>query len=126
MNRRITNLVRHLMDNYIPLAIRDNYYVMLPFYFYWFHGSPDIAGIMEFKKRVYSMTDEEFARTYAELKCRANERPTDCSDETLAWVMERLPSDPSVTLLDVGCGRGYWLRKLSVLGLQLTGCDIAR
>jgi len=113
------------MDEFLPLVIRDNYYFMYPFYRYWFTGSKNLSSIMRFKEIVHSMSDEEFATFYGELKCRANIRPTDCSAQSLAWVIKRMNVEGNQrTLLDVGCGRGHCLNKFSELGLALTGCDV--
>ena len=126
MNRRFTNFLRQAMDNYLPPALRESYYLMYPLYLYWFRGSPDIRSIMEFKARVLSMSDEQFAEVYKNIKTRANERPTDCSEESLQWVIARLLKlQSTASVLDVGCGRGYCLERFSHLGFQLTGCDIA-
>ena len=111
------------MDELLPLAIRDNYYFMYPFYRYWFGGS-DLDAVMRFKEIVHSMSDEEFATFYETLKCRANVRPTDCSEASLNWVLDRIDVRESRTLLDVGCGRGHCIEKFLDLGLDVTGCDV--
>jgi ubiquinone/menaquinone biosynthesis C-methylase UbiE len=111
------------MDELLPLAIRDNYYFMYPFYRYWFGGS-DLNAVMRFKEIVHSMSDEEFATFYETLKCRANIRPTDCSEASLKWVLDRIDVHKNRTLLDVGCGRGHCIEKFLELGLDVTGCDV--
>jgi SAM-dependent methyltransferase len=115
--------MRYCMDELLPLAIRDNYYFMYPFYRYWFGGS-DLDAVMRFKEIVHSMSDEEFATFYETLKCRANVRPTDCSEASLNWVLDRIDVRESRTLLDVGCGRGHCIEKFLDLGLDVTGCDV--
>jgi SAM-dependent methyltransferase len=112
------------MDELVPLAIRDNYYFMYPFYRYWFNGSEDLGSIMRFKEVVHSMSEQEFTAFYETLKCRANIRPTDCSEASLEWVLQRIDVRKNKTLLDVGCGRGYCIVKFLGLGLDVTGCDI--
>jgi ubiquinone/menaquinone biosynthesis C-methylase UbiE len=123
MRRNLTNVVRYCMDELLPLSIRDNYYFMYPFYRYWFGGS-DLNAVMRFKEIVHSMSDEEFATFYETLKCRANIRPTDCSDASLKWVLDRIDVRQNETLLDVGCGRGHCIEKFLGLGLDVTGCDV--
>jgi ubiquinone/menaquinone biosynthesis C-methylase UbiE len=124
MKRSLTNVVRYCMDELLPLAIRDNYYFMYPFYRYWFHGSEDLNSIMRFKEIVHSMTEKEFTVFYEQLKCRANIRPTDCSEASLNWVLQRIDVRKNRTLLDVGSGRGHCIEKFLDLGLDVTGCDI--
>ena len=67
--------MRYCMDELLPLAIRDNYYFMYPFYRYWFNGSNDLDSIMRFKEVVHSMSEEEFQRARkvprAKTLCRA-------------------------------------------------------
>ena len=123
MRRNLTNVVRYCMDELLPLAIRDNRYFMYPFYRYWFGGS-DLNAVMRFKEIVHSMSDEEFAAFYETLKCRANIRPTDCSEASLKWVLDRIDVRQNKTLLDVGCGRGHCIEKFLGLGLDVTGCDV--
>ena len=124
MKRGFTNVMRYCMDEFLPLAIRDNYYFMYPFYRYWFNGSENLSSIMRFKDIVHSMSEEEFTTFYETLKCRANIRPTDCSEASLRWIVERLDLRKKTTLLDVGCGRGLCMDKFLNLGLDVTGCDI--
>ena len=124
MKRSLTNRVRHWMDKLLPLAIRDNYYFMYPFYRYWFNGTKDLNSVIRFKEVVHSMSDEEFTAFYETLKCRANMRPTDCSEASLKWVLEGIDVHKSRSLLDVGCGRGHCIDKFLRLGLDVTGCDI--
>src|SRR5438552_3075981 len=124
MKRNLTNAMRYCMDELLPLGIRDNYYFMYPFYRYWFNGSEDLNSIIRFKEVVHSMSDEEFRDFYEKLKCRANIRPTDCSEASLKWVLERIELHKNKTLLDVGCGRGHCSERFLELGLDVTGCDI--
>jgi ubiquinone/menaquinone biosynthesis C-methylase UbiE len=79
---------------------------------------------MRFKEIVHSMSDDEFATFYETLKCRANIRPTDCSEASLKWVLDRIDLRQNGTLLDVGCGRGHCVEKFLGLGLDVTGCDV--
>src|SRR6266567_2414370 len=103
MKRSLTNAMR---------------YFMYPFYRYWFNGSEDLNSIIRFKEIVHSMSDEEFSDFYEKLKCRANIRPTDCSEASLKWVLQRIDVGKNKTLLDVGCGRGLCMDKFLKLGLD--------
>jgi len=64
------------MGELIHPFIRDNKYFMYLFYMYTYRGS-NLREVMEFKKNVYSMSDEEyefFIKNSA--ACLAKERPT--------------------------------------------------
>jgi ubiquinone/menaquinone biosynthesis C-methylase UbiE len=123
LNRRVTNILRAIMDEGLPPFIRDSRWFMTPIFRYWFKNR-NLDLYMDFKKRAYAMTDEEYARCYAELDCRATDRPTDLNERSTALMLKSL-APGAATLLDVGCGRGYWLKRLQKeTPLRLTGCDI--
>ncbi len=123
MKREVTNVIRYLMDEWLPPAIRDSKWFMYPAFYYWYQGEY-ISEIMEFQKTAYKMTPEEFAQFYAKVKNRAYERPTDMNQASIELIVSKLSPDAS-TLLDVGCGRGYFLKVLSEkTNLSLTGCDM--
>lgn len=123
MERNITNLIRFVMDETIPPIIRDSKWFMYPFFHYWYKGK-NVRLYMEFKDLVLGMTDEEFEQCYRDLDCRATDRPTDLNRQCVEGALRAL--DPSATtLLDVGCGRGYWARLVAErTGLAVTGCDV--
>jgi SAM-dependent methyltransferase len=123
MNRNTTNLIRKLMDEWLPPVVRDSRLFMYPFFHIWFKGK-NIRTYMEFKSLVYTMTDAEFAEVYRTLDCVAKDRLTDLNDQCVRFVLEQL--DPEAkTLLDVGCGRGYFLSRVDALGRYEThGCDL--
>jgi len=96
---------------------------MKPIFRYWFPGTADIAAVMDFKERVHQLSDDELAAFYKTLRCRAKARATDASEESLQWVLRRMARE-SRSLLDVGCGNGYWLRRCAALGKDTSGCDL--
>jgi ubiquinone/menaquinone biosynthesis C-methylase UbiE len=124
LQRGVTNIIRKLMDKYIPPAIRDSRWFMYPFFWYWFKGK-NITLYMDFKTIAYSLTEKEFADCYINLDCRATDRPTDLNDSCIQYMLQKISPDNG-SLLDVGCGRGYWLKLLQQEKntLQLTGCDV--
>lgn len=123
MHRNITNLIRFCLDELLPPLVRDNKYFMYPLFYIWFKGK-NIGTVMELKSLIHSWTDDDLARFYRELDSLARDRETDlnsaCVDDILKTV------DPnSRTLLDVGCGGGYLLRRISELNrYKLYGCDL--
>ena len=123
MNRRVTNILRAIMDEGLPPFIRDSRWFMYPIFRYWFKNR-NLDLYMDFKKRAYTMTDEEYARYYVELDCRATDRRTDLNERSMALMLKSM-APGAATLLDVGCGRGFWLQRLQrETQLRLTGCDI--
>ena len=124
MNRSVTNIIRFFLDECVPPLIRDSKFFMYPFYLVWFKGS-GINFIMNFKSHVNKLSEEEFQNVYRELKTLAVDRPTDLNLPSVNYMLKNL--EPTAeTMLDVGCGRGYWLNKVAgtTPGLKLTGCDL--
>lgn len=124
MKRELTNAMRYIMDNWLPPVIRENKYFMYPVFYYWFKGK-NVAKIMNFKKDVFYMSKEEYSSLYTTIEVRANSRPTDMNDASIDYVIDHASKDAN-TLLDVGCGRGYFLNVLSQrTPYKLTGVDMA-
>jgi SAM-dependent methyltransferase len=127
MHRNITNAIRTVMDEWIPPAVRDSKWFMYPFFWYWYNGDADtIRAYMHFKTLVWTMTKDEYAHFYTVLrkKSRAASRPTDLNDACVAFMLANI--DPEAhTVLDVGCGNGYFLRHVQTLGkYDLHACDV--
>ena len=124
MKRELTNAVRYLMDNWLPPVIRDNKYFMYPVFHYWFKGK-NIDKIMNFKKDVFYMTEQEYSDLYENIETRAKDRPTDMNDASIEYVIDHADKNAQ-TLLDVGSGRGYFLNVLAArTPYKLTGVDMA-
>ena len=126
MNRTFTNKIRWIMDELLPAWLRNNYFFMYPFFYYWFKGK-NIDLYMRFKTLVKDMTETEIREVYQELDCRAKDRATDLNEECLRHIISRLDQEAE-TLVDLGCGRGFFLqeadlqvnRSLRKYGLDLT------
>ena len=119
MKTSITNRIRSVIDA-LPRAIRDSRWFMGPFFFVWFKGK-HVRTAMEFKSLAPSMSDAEFAEVYRNVTTFADDRVTDTHPEAMAYVLSRLEAG---TLLDVGCGRGYFLSKVRGIGCDLLGGDV--
>lgn len=123
MNRTLTNAIRFFMDEMIPPVIRDNKFFIYPAFYIWFKGK-NVKSFMDFKSYVYDLTEDEFADVYRNISIVANDRKTDLNSASVNFMLKNLDKD-SKTLLDVGCGRGYWLNKVAErTELNLTGCDL--
>lgn len=124
MNRRVTNALRFILDECLPPIIRDNKYFMYPLMSIWFKGK-NIKSIMNFKSGVWSMTHEEFVDFYNQRDSIAKDRVTDLSEASVDYMLDQI-KDAEGELLDIGCGNGYWLRKVNESNpkISLTGCDV--
>jgi ubiquinone/menaquinone biosynthesis C-methylase UbiE len=104
--------------------IRDNKYFMLPFFMIAYRGK-NIDDAMNFKNKVYHFTGKQYQDYYLSLDIIKGNRPTDLSEASLTKILSQI--DPSSNnLLDVGCGRGYFLNRVKALfpDLALYGCDL--
>lgn len=123
MNRTITNTIRFFLDELIPPVIRDNKYFIYPAFYFWFKGK-NVKSYMNFKSYVYDLSEDEFADVYREVSILANDRETDLNLPSVDFMLKNLDKN-SKSLLDIGCGRGYWLNKVAEnTSLNLTGCDL--
>jgi SAM-dependent methyltransferase len=125
LKREFTNLIRFAMDELLPPIIRDSRWFMAPFYMLAY-GTHRVARIMNFKSAVYDMTDEEYARFYAELgKSISRRRVTDLNAASLDWLLQQIPAGEK-SLIDVGCGNGFLLRYVAKHrpNVTLAGVDV--
>lgn len=124
MNRRTTNRIRFIMDELVPAFVRDSKVFMYPFYFFAYRGK-NIKEVMQFKSKVYGYTPEEYATFYNNLNTISRNRTTDMNQACVDFILNNI--DPSSeNLIDIGCGSGYFLRKVSLNnpGILLSGFDI--
>lgn len=95
---------------------------MYPLFYYWFKGK-NIRLFMDFKTEIHKLSDNELKKLYSSLDCRATDRVTDLSESSLAYLLDNICGEAK-SLVDVGCGNGHFLRKMScktVMGLF--ACD---
>jgi len=84
----------------------------------------NVKFYMNFKSVAYNLSESEFSDAYRNLECRANDRETDLNQPLVNFMIQNIDKN-SKTLLDIGCGRGYWLNKIAdETDLELTGCDL--
>ena len=120
MRTSVTNRIRAVIDA-LPRAIRDARWFNWPLFFIWFRGR-HVRTAMEFKSLASSMSDGEFRDVYRNVSTLADDRETDTNAEAIAFAISKLEDG---TLLDVGCGRRFFLNKLGRgLGCDLLGGDV--
>lgn len=124
MNRKLTNAIRFVMDECIPPIIRDSRWFMYPFFYVWYKGN-NIKKHMDFKSLVFDMSEEEFAAFYDERTSLATDRPTDLNEPSIQYMLKNIP-EGTKRVLDVGCGNGYFLKKVKEAhpNIEIHGCDI--
>lgn len=127
MKREWTNKIRFVLDELIPPIIRDSRWFMWPF-FVAAYGKFSVDDLMDFKSRAYSMTEEEYAQFYGSLgNSMSRRRLTDLNAASITCLIDNMPGEPGLSVLDVGAGNGYLLDQLSALNTwsRVAGVDVA-
>lgn len=124
MNRNLTNLIRAVMDECIPPVIRDSKWFMYPFFHLAYRGR-NVSQAMNFKKLVYEFSEAEYREFYSNLNTISRNRETDLNEPCIREMLTNIPNG-ATSLLDVGCGRGYFLNRVREVhpSLRLVGCDL--
>ncbi len=127
MHRNVTNAIRQIMDEWLPPALRDSKWFMYPFFYYWYRGDKaTMDAYMNFKARVYTMSKTEYEDFYVNKRrnSRAASRPTDLNDACIQFMVANFHPE-ATSLIDIGCGNGFFLNKVAQLGkYELHGCDV--
>ena len=124
MGRRLTNIIRFFMDEFLPPIVRDNKYFMYPFFYIWYKGK-NVKDHMEFKSLAYQWTQKEFEDFYNSLDSLAKDRATNISGPCLNFILDHLDREAD-SILDVGCGNDYFLNKAAGLNYEIHGSDILK
>jgi SAM-dependent methyltransferase len=124
---RFTNPLRRFLDERVPRSVREARWFMAPLFFVWCKGR-HVRTWMDFKRLAPSMTRGELRDFYRSATSLASARETDTNPAALAYVLTAI--DPAASsILDVGCGRGHFLRTLQknakFASMRLAGCDLA-
>jgi SAM-dependent methyltransferase len=126
ISTRFTNRIRWILDEQIPRPLREARWFMAPFFMIWCKGR-HVRTWMDFKKIAPSMTRAELRQFYRGVTSFASERESDTNPHALAHVLATIDRG-ALSLLDVGCGRGHFLRTLqkdqNLASMRLTGCDL--
>lgn len=124
MKTAVTNRIRFVLDELLPRFIRNSRLFVYPIFLIWFKGR-HVRTAMDFKTLAPAMSDAEFRDCYRRITTLADGRPTDTNPDAMQYVLSRIAGDAH-SLLDVGCGRGFFLHALRQRFplLRLFGCDL--
>ena len=122
MNRSLTNTIRFVMDECLPPIIRDSRLFMYPFFLFAYRGR-NVRTAMDFKKLVRGWGPDDYADYYRNINTISRNRETDLNGACIRAMIDGMDPDAK-TVLDVGCGNGYFLHQLEGRGLTLYGTDI--
>jgi ubiquinone/menaquinone biosynthesis C-methylase UbiE len=115
-SHRLGNRVRYLLDDWLPPVIREFRPLTHVLMRLW--NGPNFD--MDFKRKAFDMSDEEFAAAYVK---RSPDRPTDLTEKQIEW-MVRNALGPEV--LEVGCGNGYLAERLVARAdFKVTATDLS-
>lgn len=119
-SRRVTNAVRYLMDDWLPPAVRELRPLskVLALAFHGRHFD------LDFKRRAFTMSPDEFAAAYARLPRgrRSAYRTTDMTAGQIRWAVR---NTLGASVLEVGCGYGVLARRLVAAGFGVTATDLS-
>lgn len=121
-NRAFTNVIHFILDELIPPFLRDTKWFMYPFFYLAYKGK-DVKKYIEFKANYYSMDNATLRRLYKNYDTVGTDRKTDLNKKSLAFILKNLDNN-SLSLLDIGCGRGYFLEVIKNQFIFITGVDL--
>jgi ubiquinone/menaquinone biosynthesis C-methylase UbiE len=80
---------------------------------------------MNFKRLVHTFSEQEYRDFYEGLDTISRNRKTDLNEPSILSILSEIP-EGTKTLLDVGCGRGYFLSRVraSRPEIDVVGCDV--
>lgn len=119
INRKITNIIRTIFDDWVPPAIRDSRWFMeIPMRIVF---GKNYRFYMDFKKNAYKLGEKEFVQAYEKLDTLLKDRETDLSGATTKLILSATSGN---SVLDAGCGKGYLAVKLGKK-MGVTALDMA-
>lgn len=121
MNRFLNNLLRTLLDDWLPPAVRDQRWLMRPLM--WLAFGRGASRYLDFKSAVLTMRASDLDAVYADVRVsRLLKRQTALNGPSL----DRLLIDAAecARALDVGCGSGYLAARLAAVADTVVGVDV--
>ena len=118
LSRDVTSRIRFVLDEILPPVVRDSrFFMALPFKLLY----KDKADIfMNFKQKASQLSKPEFANIYKKISEMDN-RDTDLNSACEKKIINKIIGR---SILEVGCGKGYLVKKLSE-NYKVSACDVA-
>jgi len=125
MNRNISSIISFILDNFIPILIRDNKFFVYPIFWFLFKGK-NIKKIMDLKKNYHLLDHNEYLNIYNKIESRLQNRKTDLSSQAVEKICNNIKKNNlNQSIIDVGHGRGGLLEILKKKGFNnLSGFDL--
>lgn len=111
--------VRNALDNWLPPVLRDNPLVMKPLLRLALRRQATVFA--EFRQVGFSLTADEFAATYRAVAGSEVQGETDLNAACTAAILREVRGQ---TVLEVGSGRGWLVRRMVAEADHVTASDI--
>lgn len=119
-SRSVTNRINWVLDNLVPPAVRDSRWFMMPLF--WIVFGKRSGDFARFKDAAPHLSRAEYSGWYERLASSHIERESDLTPGVVQEVLGAVVGD---SVLDVGCGRGYLVRRLAAdPGRRVVGVDL--
>lgn len=120
LTRERALMIRNLLDNWLPPAVRDSRVLMYPLLRVAFGRRYRVFA--DFKPQGFVISAAEFSQVYADTTDL--QQVQGCTDLNDACVDAILGDVVGESVLDAGCGRGYLAERLTTVCPDVVGCDI--
>ena len=118
--REVTNVINWVLDNLLPPFVRDSRLFMSPFMRLIL--GKKFRYYMDFKDKLIDLSEEDINNYYDILSETFIKRDTDLSMASIDLILSNLAGQ---RIIDVGCGKGYLVRKINDLSSkEVYACDI--
>lgn len=116
LSRRTTWIIRWVLDELIPPALRDSW-LLLPLFIIVY--GKRARHVLTFKERLFHLHPPEIRAIYEDMS-GAIQRETDCTAKCLERILRHVRGE---SVLEVGAGRGYLSKLLCDQNTTVTVCD---
>ena len=108
ISREANIAINWILNQLVPPIMRDSKIIFYPLFRFMFGEKANL--FWDFHKNVYKITDKEFAELNVNVQSVIIDRPTDLNQACI----ERIKQEVFGEILEVGCGKGYGVKKKSV------------